>query len=143
MKSKSSRTSLTSGTSALHIVKKFQSITHLTQSLRILSFINFGLFLLLIILIIIHLAIISATNAETISTIGDINGPYLFNRNYLEVISFSWSLVLNELEAIPISQFVKFQTFSDLTNTSEALYDELDEMYPSFLKVEEEGLLST
>ncbi|CAD8059586.1 unnamed protein product [Paramecium primaurelia] len=142
LKSKSSMTSATSGNSAIQIIKKFQSTTHLTQGLKFISISSLSVFLILIILITVHLVIITISNQDTSLTINDINGPFILNRSYLEVISFTWSLIVGTLDIIDTSEFMKAQTYSDLYNTTSELYDEINNMYLGFIEVEEKGMLS-
>ncbi|CAD8152815.1 unnamed protein product [Paramecium octaurelia] len=142
LKSKSSMTSATSGNSAIQIIKKFQSTTHLTQGLKFISISSLTVFIIIIILITVHLVLITISNQDTSLTINDINGPFILNRSYLEVISFTWSLIVGTLDIIETSQFIKEQTFSDLFNTTSELYDEINNMYLGFIEVEEKGMLS-
>ncbi|CAD8062800.1 unnamed protein product [Paramecium sonneborni] len=143
LKSKSSMTSATSGNSAIQIIKKFQSTTHLTKGLKFITLSSLSVFIIIIILITVHLVIITISNQDTSLTINDINGPFILNRSYLEVISFTWSLIVGTLDIVDMSQFMKEQTYSDLYNTTSEIYDEINNMYLGFIEIEQRGMLST
>ncbi|CAK61089.1 unnamed protein product (macronuclear) [Paramecium tetraurelia] len=142
-KSKSSITSGTSGISAISTIKKFQSKTEMTNSLRVLVIINIIIILIVSTYIIAHLMMITSYNNQTQLTLSNINGPTLFNRYFFKVFTYTWSLVFNSLGIIESSDYLITQTISQMADLASIIFDNLRNMYDTFIGIEQSGMLSS
>ncbi|CAD8193890.1 unnamed protein product [Paramecium pentaurelia] len=142
-KSKSSITSGTSGVSAMSTIKKFQSKTEMTNSLRILVTINIIIMMIILAYIVAHLLKISSYNNQTQQTLSNINGPTLFNRYFFKVFTYTWSLVFNSLGIIESSDFLITQTIAEMQDLASVIFDNLRNMYDTFIGIEQSGMLSS
>ncbi|CAD8058528.1 unnamed protein product [Paramecium sonneborni] len=87
------------------------------------------------------LIIISDGTNEIVQSNKNINAPLIFNRQFFQLFSLEWILLMKKLQVVDCSTYLLNQTDYKLKNISESTFLELNKLYSSFIEVENSGLL--
>ncbi|CAD8058530.1 unnamed protein product [Paramecium sonneborni] len=111
------------------------------KPLKIVMALNLLIIVVQLIYMIASLIIISDGTNEIVQSNKNINAPLIFNRQFFQLFSLEWILLMKKLQVVDCSTYLLNQTDYKLKNISESTFLELNKLYSSFIEVENSGLL--
>ncbi|CAK73522.1 unnamed protein product (macronuclear) [Paramecium tetraurelia] len=137
----SSQSSNTLRVQNLIIFKSFQFQPKMNKNLKILLFFTVISILILVSMITYNIQLIRYQLSEQIDSSYSLNAPLLFNRYFFQSYALSWTLLMNGLNIVNQSDFLINQTSFTLKHMERETFQNLSNMYPKFLEIENMGLL--